>query len=386
MKRFLLIFILAFCLTAVSIYGSITDLQNKKEEVQESIEATEQKLHDTQVEKTVAQTEMDILDGQLVEASTELDKVETELEDTKVLLIKTMRELEEAIESREIQYGVFKQRLRAMYESNDSGYLEVILESDSISDLLQRTEYVNRILEYDNEIYNNLIEAENTISNKKTEVENHKGEVEALVYEQTVKTEALQVKLDEKAELISELEGNEDTYEEQIQQLEDANLEIERQIRQAEEAARQKSSQGGNSGSYTGPQVKGSGGLVWPVPGRTGVSSPFGGRTNPISGRSEFHTGIDIPAPTGTSIVAADSGTVISAGWVNGYGYTVVIGHGNGLSTMYAHNSQLLVSAGDNVSQGQTVSKAGTTGYSTGPHLHFEVRVNGSHVNPRNYV
>ncbi len=392
----ILVFLLVFSLASSNIFASISDLKNKQEKVQESIKDTEQKLQDTQKEKSIAKTEMEILDAQLVEAAAELERVESELDTTKVQLIKTIRELEDAIESKEKQYGVFKQRLRAMYESNDSGYIEVILESNSISDMLQRAEYVNRIVEYDNEIYNNLIEIENDVSNKKSEVETHKQEVETLVYEQTVKTEILETKLTEKADMVKKLESNEATYQEQIDQLEESNKAIERQIKEAEEAAKRAAeeaakraaeSKNNNDSSYE-PEVinTGTGRYVWPVPGRYSVSSPFGYRTNPISGRSEFHTGIDIPAPTGTSIVSIDSGTVISAGWVNGYGYTVVVGHGNGISSMYAHNSRLLVSAGQSVQQGQVIARAGTTGYSTGPHLHFEFRVNGSPVNPRNYV
>ena len=126
--------------------------------------------------------------------------------------------------------------------------------------------------------------------------------------------------------------------------------------------------------------------MQWPVPGRYMLSDVYRARYNPVNGRREFHSGIDIPTPTGSSIVAADGGVVIRASWMNGYGYTVIIDHGNGITTLYGHNSRLVVSAGQRVSRGDVIARAGSTGNSTGPHCHFEVRINGSAVNPAPYV
>ena len=125
---------------------------------------------------------------------------------------------------------------------------------------------------------------------------------------------------------------------------------------------------------------------MWPVPGNYRVSSGYVDRTSPIFGTAEFHTGIDIPANYGTSVVAAADGVVITAGWVNGYGNTVMISHGSGLVTLYGHNSSLVVSKGDSVKKGQTIAKVGSTGYSTGNHCHFEVRKDGDHVDPNIYL
>ena len=141
-----------------------------------------------------------------------------------------------------------------------------------------------------------------------------------------------------------------------------------------------------SSGSSSKVYYTGNGSLGWPVPGRTTVSSGFVTRTSPITGRTESHSGLDIPAPYGTAIVAAEAGKVTYSGWMNGYGNTIIIDHGGGLSTLYGHNSSLVARVGQVVSRGQTVAKCGSTGWSTGNHCHFSVLKNGAYVNPRNYL
>jgi murein DD-endopeptidase MepM/ murein hydrolase activator NlpD len=126
--------------------------------------------------------------------------------------------------------------------------------------------------------------------------------------------------------------------------------------------------------------------MLWPVPGRSQISSGYKSRRNPVNGRSEFHTGVDIPAPTGTSILAAAAGVCIFSGWQSGYGYVIILDNGNGISTLYAHNSKLVAKVGEKIARGQVVSRCGSTGNSTGPHCHFEVRINGKHTNPMPYL
>ena len=201
--------------------------------------------------------------------------------------------------------------------------------------------------------------------------------------------------LDEKKAKLQAYESDEKKYQEMIASNEKASQNVERLINQAAaEAAKSakssKSSSGGSKGSSGGGTVYTGGKLNWPVPAKacfsSSLSSGFVNRVSPISGRREHHTGYDIPAPYGSAIVAAESGTVIYSGWMSGYGNTIMISHGGGLVTLYGHNSSLVVSKGQTVSRGQTVAKCGSTGWSTGNHCHFEVRVNGGAVSPASYL
>ncbi len=178
---------------------------------------------------------------------------------------------------------------------------------------------------------------------------------------------------------IANLQNRQDEVSREIQELEDISESLQDDIKKltAEMEAQNKDKI---------PSQYGGGTFTWPVPGWYRISSEYGPRTSPIFGKTEFHTGIDIPAAYGESVLAAADGTVITAGWVRGFGNTVIISHGSGLSTLYGHNSSVTVSVGQSVRKGDVVAKIGSTGYSTGNHLHFEVRLNNSHTNPWAYL
>lgn len=278
-----------------------------------------------------------------------------------------------------------------MYENGSVGYIQVILDSQNFSDFLKRVEYINRLMEYDRNVLTEYQNTEQMISDKVVEISEQKEEIEDLTDQQKAKKRTLDENIVLKNNLVKQLSSEEATYMQQIKDLEEADKDVTALINKAQqEAAARKAAQQApkTTGASSNKVYSSAGGqFAYPVPAYgLRVNSPYGYRSSPISGKSEFHTGVDLKATMGTDIVAAEAGTVIFSGNKGGYGKTIIIDHGNGISTLYAHNSQLVVSVGQTVQRGQVVSKAGTTGYSTGVHLHFEVRINGKHTNPLPYI
>lgn len=393
-----IVFMSAAVFTPSSVVVEAKTLKQLKSERQSLSQKTQQAknaLAAAQKQKAGMQQEIDALDKVVAAASEELNKSREDLEDVSNRLEESQAALEKATAEREQQFEVFGERIKFFYEKGDTGYLDIVLESKSISDMLARMQYVEDIMQYDNKLLDNLKEAEQTIKVKTAEIAEEKAEVEELVKENEAKQQELNKALDEKKAKLQAYESDEKKYQEMIASNEKASKNVERLINQAAaEAAKSakssKSSSGGSKGSSGGGTVYTGGKLNWPVPAKaassSSLSSGFVNRVSPITGRREHHTGYDIPAPYGSAIVAAESGTVIYSGWMSGYGNTIMISHGGGLVTLYGHNSSLVVSKGQTVSRGQTVAKCGSTGWSTGNHCHFEVRVNGGAVSPASYL
>lgn len=376
--------------TATQLKQEKEKLEKEKKEAQQALEETKNK------QKSVAQ-EIETLDKSVQEAQDALDRVETQLKETEQRLEQSEKDLKAATQAKETQLITFKKRVKYIHENGSIGYLKVILDSQNFNDLLTRMQYVNDIMNYDNDTLEKLKKSETVIDVKTKQITRDKAKVEVLVDEQKQKTTALESKLDEKKQLMASYEKDAEKYAQIVAENEKASKDVERLIKEAEQqaaaaAAARRRNSGSSSSSDSGGEafVYTGGKLNWPVPARSpssaSLSSGYVGRKRPIGSGSEFHTGYDIPAPYGSNIVAAEAGTVITAGWVNGYGNTVIISHGGGLSTLYGHNSRLVVSKGDVVSRGQVIAKCGSTGNSTGNHCHFEVRVNGSHTSPEPYL
>jgi murein DD-endopeptidase MepM/ murein hydrolase activator NlpD len=267
------------------------------------------------------------------------------------------------------QKELFKTRLKVMYENSKKSYIETLLESKSISDFFQRAELISRVSKRDKQIIQEL-------GIEKKDLEFKKGLKEAEM--KSKQKDAL-----ESQQLLDNLKTSRASLDTQIKKISSTIDELNRQ----EDDLYKKSEE--LSGQIKGLQKSGSkytGSMTWPTPGHGGVSSYYGMRLHPILKVYKMHTGIDINAPAGASIIAANKGTVILAGWQSGYGYTIIIDHGGGISTLYAHCSRILVGVGDNVNEGSLIGKVGSTGLATGPHLHFEVRRNGATTNPLDYV
>ena len=344
-------------------------------------------------------------------------------------------ELEQA-KAKEAEYQAeFEQRVRAMEERGNVSYWSVLFQASDFSDLLDWINMIGELMDYDNQILDQLAEARQAVTQAKADLEqSRQGQQETLAQQQSQQAQ-LQVQQAEVDRLIQEITAQSDVYARQIEQLEDSQDAVAQQIAQAEatyqkqlaaekaaaeqaaqkeaaekaaaekaaaaakaaaeKAAQQKqqtsSSSGGgstSSGSQSSQTTASASGFLWPIASSHRVTSPFGWRTHPITGRQHLHGGIDIAAPNGTPILAAKAGVVVISLYGSSYGNYVVLSHPDGTRTLYAHMSQRSVSAGDTVSQGQTVGLVGSTGSSTGNHLHFETWTgssSSSRVNPMQF-
>ncbi|WP_138500816.1 murein hydrolase activator EnvC family protein [Nostoc sp. PA-18-2419] len=270
-------------------------------------------------------------------------------------------------------------RLRYLQRSPASQGWAVLLQSQNISDFIRRRHQLKLVYQADQQILRKLNDQANSINQQKTEVEQQKNEI-ALIREQLLAQKAdYQTQAQSQSELIQRLNSDRLALEAAQNQLERESKNLEVLIQQkVAEAAQAKTN------SRTSVIIQGTGMLAYPSDAPT--SSPFGWRMHPILGYRRFHAGLDFAASYGSTIRAADSGTVIFAGWYGGYGKAVIINHGKGITTLYGHTSELYVTEGQAVERGQAIAAVGSTGLSTGPHLHFEVRRNGSPVNPADYL
>lgn len=348
------------------------ELEEQKSNVENAITQNESQIGVVQGELTKTLEEIETLSVKIENQKNEIADLETK----EISLMKFIEEeetkLEEYTEKYEKNKEMLEKRLVAMYEMGEVKYLEVLLNSSSISDFLSRYYLISEITESDynlvSEYKTNKKQKEEitkTLKEKKEELENDKLEKEkykiSLSNMEILKSNKIGSLNEEELELHNQIEE----YRNQISQ-------IESEIKQL--ALK-------NLGArYIG------GSMIWPTPGYTKITSQFGMRTHPITGIYKLHTGMDIGAPYGANFVAANDGVVIKAGMNFAYGNMVIIDHGGGVTTLYAHGSEILVKEGDVVSQGNPILKVGSTGYSTGPHAHFEIRINGEYVNPADYV
>ena len=389
-------------LTFVPIHA--TTLKDKKEELnsaQQDIKDKKEAATKKKEQKEALQEEIKQVDLEMVEIQDNISELGDKLEVKRNQIADSEEKLEEANEKKDAQYEATKKRMVQMYKSQKIGYIQVVFSSNNFWDAINRVEYVKRISRKDRSILDEYKLQIQTIKEQKQVIEEEKNELDKLQKQEIAKNEQLEAARSKKEAAMEKLAAEEGKLKSEIVNLEEIseNLksEIQELTRQLEEEARRRkeeeerrkqaaSSSSSSSSSGKIPTQYVGGTFMWPVPGNYRVSSGYVDRTSPIFGTAEFHTGIDIPANYGTSVVAAADGVVITAGWVNGYGNTVMISHGSGLVTLYGHNSSLVVSKGDSVKKGQTIAKVGSTGYSTGNHCHFEVRKDGDHVDPNIYL
>ena len=310
------------------------------------------------------------------------------------------REVEAAKELENQQLERYRARVRAMEENGNYGFLALVLNSASLGELLTAMDDIGEIMESDRRLEDEYIAAREHTEQVKAEYEEYKSELEAKQAALRAEQVELQRQIDEATELITKLaediEGNAEelaklqaAQDEAQKEIDQKVAELERQRAEEEERRRQEAAAnnpgGSGGGSSSGGSVTGTGSFTWPCPSCTYITSRVGNRWHPVTGKWKYHSGLDIGAAYGASIVAADGGTVTIAGVNGGYGKCVMIDHGNGYYTLYGHMSSIAVSVGQSVSKGATIGYVGSTGVSTGPHLHFEIRQGTTILDPENW-
>lgn len=354
-----------FSVSAETAQQKLDNAVKQKGELNNKINDAKKSKSDKMAQKNTIDTEISKLQSKINDISAKITVSNTKIEQKQAELAKAQEESAQ-------QYQAYYSRAKMLIERGSITYLEVLLNANSFSDLLSRISIVKQIARYDSNRLAELKLVEQQISAIKSELEAEKSSLVALKSENDTQMSALKQKQAASQKLIDDLSSDIAAYEAALKKQEQAEAAAREEIRKL-------SAQTSQSKVFVG------GTFVWPSVSST-ITSPYGTRVHPVTGTVRRHAGVDIGAAYGTNIYAANSGTVIVSGWNSGgYGNYVVIDHGGGCTTLYGHCSSLLVSKGQTVTKGQVIAKVGSTGMSTGPHLHFEVLVNGATTNPMSY-
>ena len=377
--------------------GAVTqsEIDNLKAQ-QEALKAQQQQqasnIQSLRDQKADVMAQKEALDQQCALLLQEITNVEAQIELYNNLVAEKEVELEAAQAKEAEQAELFRTRVREIEENGRVSYMILLLDSKDVSDLLSRMDIIGEIIAYDKHLEEELIAARQAVEAAKAALEQALAEQEAKKAELETQKAALEQQVAEAEQLIRDLEADINAYTAMYAQAEAQKQSLQAQIDAKvaelvaqEQAAKQAAAAAGQPAYNPAAAVGATGSMMWPAVGH-GISSPFGYRIHPITGQYKLHTGVDINVGYGTPVYAADGGTVILAGWNGGYGNCIVINHGNGLTTLYGHLSSINVSVGQSVGRGQTIGLVGSTGNSTGPHLHWEVAVNGQRVNPLSYA
>lgn len=359
---------------------SLKEAEKEKEALEQELKEAKQAVADLKESKGNVEEKLAALNTRLMNISERITALEGQLEEKNHDILETKNQLEEAKQVQDQQYEDMKLRIQFMYENSQTTYIQLLLEAKDITSLLNSVEYISEIQRYDRQKlqeYTEMVEyiagVEEQLEQDYEDLQGMKASVEEEKAAVAVLMKQKETELASLANDITDAQSEADYYAAEIQAQEELIAEIKRI--EAEKAAA-----GKENHPYTG------GVFTWPCPSSTRVTSDYGPRTSPTGGASTNHKGIDIGAAGGADIVAAAAGTVTSAAYSSAAGNYVMIDHGGGLYTVYMHASALLVSPGQEVTAGQVIAKVGSTGISTGNHLHFGVSLNGSYVSPWSYL
>ena len=368
----ILILIITCSLCICAHAQDLTELQEQSSQLTQAIDESNNRLQAVQDELSTNMQELQDLDSQIAQSQNELNNINTDIND----LMKQITENEEKLNKTQAEFDKIQDLLDAriikMYETPKFEFLQVILASKNATEFLSTYYAMKELAEYDKELLDTVRKQKEEIETTKKILAEKKRQVVASKQTQQKKAQVLANTKTMRQYYISKLS----TEEQELQaKIDDYNNQVE-----TIEAEIKLMALNSVSADYIG------GALTWPIPGYNTITSEFGMRVHPITGAYKLHTGTDIGAPMGADFVAMGKGVVTKASMTPAYGNMVIIDHGGGVQTLYAHGSEILVQVGQEVEAGTPVLKVGSTGYSTGPHAHFEIRINGQPVNPMDYL
>lgn len=377
----------AYAVTSESIKEKEAEIAAAKKEVSglksnlTDVEALKKELEKSKSDLTAYVTQ---LDNELSSIQSKIGQYNTMITEKEEQIVETTEELNEAVRQQEEQYEAMKQRIKFMYEKGDTFYMELLFSSQGFSDMTNKADYIEALSKYDKDKLNEYVETKEMVQLCKEKLEAEKevlDEAKAAVEKEEANVNAL---IDQKEAQIVSVSSDISSKEEAIKEYENMIAQQNAEIAALEKAVAEERKRLEEEQAQA--RVYNGGMFAWPCPGYTRISDEYGNRIHPILGTQQFHNGLDMAAPGGSAILAAYDGDVIAAAYSGSMGNYIMINHGSGLYTIYMHCSALYVSKGQTVAKGQKIAAVGSTGRSTGNHLHFSVRLNGSYVSPWNYM
>ena len=361
----------AVCLMTLAPLAHAETLEEQRDAHIEKAEQAQQKKGEIESRIEGLSEEKRAVDEAADEATKAYKDVRKELDATEERIDENEDKLKVLNKDFAVKRDRLAKRVRDIYINGQINYLDVLFGAKDFQDFFTRMDLLKRVIQQDYDLVQVVFAEKSAIETSQKELEKDKAAKEKLVASAADRKKEAEKKQAAKQAIIDKMETDRATQERIINENLAASKEVEQMIRNSRYQP-------------ASPALSGGGALNWPLGGP--ITSPFGWRVHPITGASRFHSGIDIGGDYGDTIHAAGAGIVSYAGWISGYGYAVIIDHGGGISTLYGHNQALLVSEGQSVSQGQAIAECGSTGNSTGPHCHFEVRVDGEPVDPMGYL
>lgn len=377
-KTICIVLILLICFCSTFSYAddeeenNTVDIYTQRDELKNELDETSGELEEVQSNLSENLQQIEKLDEKISTVQIQLEEQESKIRQIKDSITEVETELNMVTEKYENQKELFKQRMVAIYEAGETHYLDILLKSRTLSDFLSSYYIITQLAEIDTNLLNELEDKKHKIDLGRKKLENEKKELAVIAENQIRLSRTLQNTKILRESFMEKLSEEERVLQEKIDEINMQYEEINKQIMLLV--------QNQISPEYIGGE------LEWPVPGYTKITSKYAMRIHPITGRYGLHTGIDIGAPEGANFIAVNDGVVIKTGMNIAYGNMVIVDHGGGVTTLYAHGSEILVEVGQTVERGQPVLKVGSTGYSTGPHAHFEVRINGITTDPLPYI